>query len=349
MNKHKQIEGLVDRLSSKKGSCKGVSLVDTTRNIDLMTCEPMKKLGEGKFGKVFLLKCDGEEYVVKKICSKYILNKDVDYNKYSQEFFDDQTKFAKKYPNFVKPDLTKLEKEIMKEITSLELLSGLELSPKVYDSWICKTSEKPCGYIVMEKYDMTLNDFIYECIKYYYLKDDVDGAINSIKKLDKIIKELANKKKIEKITVGDIHQHNVMIKFKDSNKKHLFKPDNIVDIRHIDLGFGAYREDDDRRLQNNINAVGNIFKGYRIWSRLLTYSSEPKFIKFVDNVLEECLDLNYPDLLKQYRSWYNTNKEYVEMEEEDEIIIKAINKLYPEAPKKVVKRRVYYDSDSDSD
>jgi hypothetical protein len=201
----------------------------------------------------------------------------------------------------------------------------------------------------MEKYDMTLNDFIYECIKYYYLKDDVDGAINSIKKLDKIIKELANKKKIEKITVGDIHQHNVMIKFKDSNKKHLFKPDNIVDIRHIDLGFGAYREDDDRRLQNNINAVGNIFKGYRIWSRLLTYSSEPKFIKFVDNVLEECLDLNYPDLLKQYRSWYNTNKEYVEMEEEDEIIIKAINKLYPEAPKKVVKRRVYYDSDSDSD
>jgi serine/threonine protein kinase len=349
MNKHDQIENLITTLTNKKGGCKGVTLVDTTKNINLMTCERIKKLGQGKFGKVYLLKCDGKEYVVKKICSQYILNKDVNKDKYSNEFYEDQVKFAKKYPSFVTHNVNKLEKEIMKEITALELLSKMKLSPKVYDSWLCKTSEHPCGYIVMEKFDMTLKTLVFESIKYYYLKKDVDGAVASIKKISKLIKELADKKKIEKIYVGDIHSDNVMVKFKNSDSKHLFEPDNLLEIRHIDLGMGAYviDDEDDRGLKNNINSVGIFFRAFQIWSRLLVYSSEPKFVNFVDSVLEESLDLNYPDLLKQYRSWYNTNKAYVEMEEEDEIQIKAINNLYPEKPKPVVKRRVYYDSDTD--
>jgi hypothetical protein len=100
--------------------------------------------GEGKFGKAFLLKCDEAEYML-------INNGD---NKFynTDEFYKDH------FCYHVTPNSKNLEKNI--KIEGLELLSDLDLSPKVYDSWICKTSKRPCGYMV----DMTLNNIFFDYI-----------------------------------------------------------------------------------------------------------------------------------------------------------------------------------------
>ena len=347
MDKRTQVEEMINRLNTSE--CKGIMLVDTKKNINLMTCEMVKKLGEGKFGKAFLLKCDEAEYVIKQICSEYMLINNGDnkfYNKYSDEFYKDQEAFATKYPSFVTPNSKNLEKNIKREIEGLELLSDLDLSPKVYDSWICKTSKRPCGYIIMEKLDMTLNDLIFESMKYYYLKNDVEGAIDSIKRIDYLINELADRRRKEKITVADIHTDNVMVKFRENNAEDLFRPDNIVSIKHIDLGYGAFIADTEKEVLNNTKIVSGLFKGFIIWTRLLTYSSSPDFIKFVDKVLERSIGLVYDDLIKEYREWWIDNSKYVEMREEDNIQIEAIKKMYPIQPKK---RQVYYDSDDSDD
>jgi len=349
MDKRTQVEDMINRLSTSEDGCKGIMLVDTKKNINLMTCEMVKKLGQGKFGKAFLLKCDGTEYVIKQICAKYLLSKDVDYDKYSDEFYKDEEAFANKYPSFVTPNSKNLEKEIRREIEGLELLSELDLSPKVYDSWICSTSSRPCGYIIMEKLDMTLNDLVFESIKYYYSKNDVKGAIASIKRIDELINDLADKRRQEKISIGDIHTNNVMVKFRDSNAEDLFRPDNIISMKHIDLGYGASRVDTEKQVLSNTKIVGGLFKGFRIWTRLLTYSSSPEFISFVDNVLEESIGLEYDDLIRQYRKWWIDNNEYVDMEDEDNIQIEIIKKMYPIQPKQPKKKVVYYDSDDDDD
>ena len=111
-DKRSQVEDMINRLNTSEDGCKGIMLVDTKKNINLMTCEMMKKIGEGQFGKAFLLKCDGKEYVIKQICAQYMLKDDVDYDEYSDEFFKDQEAFSKKYPSFVTVNSTNLEKEI---------------------------------------------------------------------------------------------------------------------------------------------------------------------------------------------------------------------------------------------
>jgi len=268
-----------------------------------------------------------------------MLKDDVDYDEYSDEFFKDQEAFSKKYPSFVTVNSTNLEKEIKREIDGLELLSELDLSPKVYDSWICKTSKRPCGYIIMEKLDMTLNDLIFESIKHYYLANDVNGAIETINKIDKLINELAEKRRREMIIVQDIHLDNVMVKFRANNIIGLFNPDNIVSIKHIDLGYGALRIDNENKVLNNTKIVSNLFKGFRVWTRLLTFSSSPDFISFIDTVLNGSIGLDYDNLIKEYRKWWIDNKEYIEMKSDDDIRIEAIKKMYPIEAKKPGRRR----------
>ena len=346
MAKREQIEELINRLKiSEDSGCKGIMLIDTNKKINLMTCEMTKKLGEGKFGKAFLLKCDGKEYVIKQICAEYILSKE-HMNKYGNEFYEDEKAFALKHPKLVSYNTEKLQRSINNEVKSLELVSGLKVGPKVYDSWICTH----CGYIVMEKLDMTLKDFAVESMKYYYLRNDLEGAIESIKKLNTLIEDLEDKKRKNKLSVEDIHTENVMIKFKNNKAEDLFKPSNLESIKHIDLGMGAgivtsNDKTDLIMLERNLKAVRNIFRSFRLWILLATYSNEAKFNNFAQNVLKESLNIDYnKDIINEYKDWFSSYGKYVELKEEDYAILKALKQ---NTGKK--KQPVNYDTDSSSD
>ena len=346
MSKREHIEKMINRLNISKDGCKGIMLIDTDKNVNLMTCEMIKKLGEGKFGKAFLLKCDGKEYVIKQICAEYMLSKE-HMKKYGDEFYKDEKAFALKHPKLVSYNTEKLEKSINKEIDSLKLVSSLEIGPNVYDSWLCNSSHY--GYIVMEKLDMTLKEFVLECMKYYYLRNDLEGAIESIKKLNKLIEHLEDTKRKHKLYVEDIHSENVMIKFKKTKIEDLFNPYNLESIKHIDLGMGAFIIDDekDNMFQRNLKAVRSIFKGFRLWVILATYSNDSKFKNFAQNVLKESLNIDYnKDVLNEYKNWLSSYGKYVELKEEDYAIIKALKKTDDKPSKKPVTK---YDTDSSSD
>ncbi len=347
MAKREQIEELINRLKINEDSgCKGIMLIDTNKKINLMTCEMTKKLGEGKFGKAFLLKCDGKEYVIKQICAEYTLAKE-HMNKYGNEFYKDEKAFALKHPKMVSYNTEKLQKAINNEVKSLELVSELKVGPKVYDSWICTH----CGYIVMEKLDMTLKDFVVESMKYYYLRNDLEGAVESIKKVNTLIEELEDKKRKNKLAIEDIHSENVMIKFKNNKTEDLFKPSNLESIKHIDLGMGAgiiksNDKNDLNMLERNLKAVRNIFRGFRLWILLASYSNESKFNNFAQNALKESLNIDYnKDIISQYKDWFSSYGKYVELKEEDYAIL---NSLKQNAGKKQPTKKANYDTDSSS-
>ena len=213
MDKRTEVEEMINRLNTSEDGCKGIMLIDTKKNINLMTCEMVKKLGEGKFGKAFLLKCDGAEYVIKQICADYILIGDTKfYNKYSDEFYKDQEAFATKYPSFVTPNSKNLEKNFfwlnpfsynfkfkkMKSIISKNIYEetgtyfNLEFRPQISYKIFKNKNKYSLFDILLETFSVRnvqykYNSFIFEFLDFpdtfeeNYYKDYIFTSLNFLK------------------------------------------------------------------------------------------------------------------------------------------------------------------------
>lgn len=91
--------------------------------------------------------------------------------------------------------------DFRKEVSIASKMSRLEITPKVYGAWFCKNK----GYIVTEKYDVTLKTHL----EYH------DLSKNLINRLENILEKMHN----AGIVHGDLSLDNVMIKFVKGKKK----------------------------------------------------------------------------------------------------------------------------------
>ena len=72
---------------------------------------------------------------------------------------------------------------ILKEIDMQNKFASIKLSPNILDAWICDETDNPTVFIVMEKKDITLKDYLREVYKVgssinNYLFDEDDNLIN---------------------------------------------------------------------------------------------------------------------------------------------------------------------------
>lgn len=197
-------------------------------NVDLCVKNIIIKnyLAHGAFGMVYSIKYDNKECVLKIIP---IRNEDVSDEEDPKV---DPLKSTTKFKNF------------KKEIDLLKKLNKKNLIPKLYNYGIChvdyyyKNASKKLlkvGYIISEKYDITMRDYIKEMIEDSVIKINRnktkkhDVLTNCFKKILKIEKTI-NTDLISACEIGilneDVHSSNIMIKY---DKKKQIKRVKIVD------------------------------------------------------------------------------------------------------------------------
>lgn len=183
-----------------------------------------KWIGNGKYGSVFLVCLEHQcEYVLKMIpLNVYIPTEDCDISLTEEEMKDVCLKYS--------------DDDFIRETEMSIMFGDVNIGPKVKVFGICNEVENKyqgkirVGYIVQEKYDLTLHEFI---------ASDPIGFINSFLFIQHLLIKKA--KMIDEMGYfnEDVHQENIMLKINDGE---------IKDVVFIDFGIvGKYLETDKER------------------------------------------------------------------------------------------------------
>ena len=134
--------------------------------------------------------------------------------------------------------------QVENEIKITKTMSRHQISPKFYDSWECKGSirednkwnEEYIAFIVMEKMDISLNDYLGSYQEKYSRQLDLIQ--------DELITLVTNMYKIGYYDINDFHAGNILV--------NLDKDKNIIkgSMRLIDFEFASEVENGDPSLDN---------------------------------------------------------------------------------------------------
>ena len=105
----------------------------------------MRKIGEGKQGKVYQVCCEGN------------------------------CKFAVKVRKNER-ESSSFEKRVLEEIAFQEMFSQMGLAPTIQDAWVCDKDY----YVVMDKVDTTIEDYILKQLCGHMKLQDIDKIINQL-------------------------------------------------------------------------------------------------------------------------------------------------------------------------
>lgn len=150
--------------------------------------------------------------------------------------------FKEKYLD--KSSDTDQAEKFLKEIKFQQKASDINVAPKIITYWICPIDYKnqtiQAGFIIMEKWDITLNDFIVQNLKEYY--EQYDTILNLFEyKITKLVNST-------NFIHTDIHDGNIMLKLNDKKK--------VIDLTIIDWGkvkiLPHNRTENDEKIINKI-------------------------------------------------------------------------------------------------
>ena len=175
----------------------------TTNNKNKYKCfknyKTSKKLGKGAFGEVSLAIKNKKKYAIKVI-----------------KLFDPQIK--QKWERTDEEDLNIFKEEV----NTLKKTSKYKISPKIYDSYICKDGNKYLGFIVM--------DFLNGGTLGELFKNGEYITKNDIKNIEKKIKLLRK----HKIIHNDLHANNIVYNINKKDERDFFI---------IDFGLSKHKKD----------------------------------------------------------------------------------------------------------
>lgn len=206
-------------------------------------------------------------------------------NKYRVQYINKLNKINKTLPQLIIKRIPidgKTTKKMAEKEARIQIIfDKLGISPKVYDYFECGNT----AYIVMEKYNMTLADYL-------YINPEKLSLVNLIAVFDDIIKNVKEKLIVahsRNFIHGDIHPNNIMVKLNSTN--------TITDIKLVDYGHSTKVTD------NPVDYIqSNTLPFYKIGVDLIKdlYSkavNKEKFIHKLDKVIEYLLTFkkNTPD------------------------------------------------------
>ena len=153
------------------------------------------------------------------------------------------------------------EVEVFNRVNKLQEQLGVVFSPKLYDSWFCRTGEKFHFYILMEKYDGDLFRLLPDHTnKYNEYKDTpiyrdvvIYRNIAILTMLDRMDLYLESIHHNLKICLNDIKLQNILYKITD---------DGMIQIVFSDFGIASQHSDDEciRIDRENFNALKKEFR-----------------------------------------------------------------------------------------